>query len=200
MTSAVSKPSRQNSSKGQKARILPLTCPRVLVTMHVDMIDHPALQKGRLLLRRMATVLEQKAFDCSKWRPSVPTFVSLSELASLRCDLNKSIRCTVYFSSIHRCWRRMCLILESLAQPPWINVLFRHRQSRVSRFRAPILKQSHHTSSQIARKACLIFYLYKAVHCDMAKTSFDRASCVLSHTKGASPDQTDLCVSPHISL
>ena len=59
-----------------------------------------------------------------------------------------------------------------------------------------ILKQLHRTSSQIARKACLIFYLNKAVHCDMAKPSFDRASSILSHTKGTSPDQIDLCVSP----
>jgi hypothetical protein len=53
----------------------------------------------------------------------------------------------------------------------------------------------HRTSSQIARKACLVFYLNKAVHCDMAKPSFDRASSTLSHTKATSPDQIDLCVS-----
>jgi hypothetical protein len=54
-----------------------------------------------------------------------------------------------------------------------------------------ILKQLHH-----ARKSSLVFHLYKAVRCDTAKTSFDGASCTLCLTKGTSPNQIDLCVSP----
>jgi hypothetical protein len=64
-------------------------------------------------------------------------------------------------------------------------------KSRASRSRVLILKQLHH-----ARKYSLVFYLYQAVCCDTAKTSFDGASCTLSHTKGTSPNQIDLCVSP----